>query len=336
MKILVIKQTSLGDVLHATGHIRTIKQTWPESELFVLTANSSADIYRHSPWIDHLILIDRYRVKHNWYREPVWCYRHMRQILKQVRAHQFDMAFDLQGLAKSVVFLYGARADKKYVKGRWLGLAGFHQPQLHALSELDGVLSVAGIEGIDTAMEFSTSSRDVQEIDKLLDDINPQARPILIFSAFSRWPSKDWPLVNFFSLANELADEYLILMTGAAERSGQIERQLEPDSHPGILNLAGKISLLEFAELVKRAALMVTGDSFPMHVAVACNTPVVALFGPTDEAKVGPIGDFATVIRAPECRRCDRRDCPRACLDRIPTETVKTQLINLLERVATI
>ncbi len=335
MKILVIKQTSLGDVLHSTGHVRAIKQTWPQSELILLTATSSADIYRHNPWVDQMILVDRYRVKHNWYREPGWCYRHMRQVMQQVTAHQFDLAFDLQGLAKSVLFLYGARSTRKFVKGRWPGIIGFSQPELHAIKEMDGVLGLAGIQGVDTSMEFSTSEKEVSSIDRLLEQINPESRPVLIFSPFSRWPSKDWPLENFFITAQKLAADFLILITGSDDRAAQINHLTKQYGNSGIRSLAGKLSLLEFAELVSRARLMLTGDSFPMHVAGACKIPLVALFGPTDETRVGPVGNAGSVIRAPNCRRCDRRDCAMHCLGKIdPVEVERKIRARLIAFVA--
>ncbi|MGI9315832.1 MAG: glycosyltransferase family 9 protein [bacterium] len=334
MRILVIKQTSLGDVLHSTGHVRTIKQTWPDSELVLLTATGSADIYRHSPWVDKMILVDRYRVKHNWYREPYWCFRHMRDVLRQVRAQSFDLAFDLQGLAKTVLFLYGARAREKFVKGRWPGLKGFRYPHLHAIKEMDGVLALAGIENPDTTMEFATSSRERQKVDLLLQTLNPENKQLVVFSPFSRWPSKDWPLRNYVELASAMTDDYLVLFTGAPDRAGEIEKVLGLSPKSNILNLSGKLNLLEFAELVRRTALMLTGDSFPMHVAVACNTRVIALFGPTDEKRVGPPPKLSCVMRAPDCEKCDRQVCPKNCMAAIPVESVKLQIDSALGQFA--
>lgn len=326
MRILVIKQTSLGDVLHSTGHVRAIKKTWPDSELVLLTAVTSADIYRHSPWIDQMISVDRYRIKHNWYKEPIWCYRHMREVMRQVRAEPFDIAFDLQGLAKSVIFLYGARARKKFVKGRWLGLRGFRRPQIHAIEEMDGVLEMAGIKDVDTSMEFATSQVEKDVVTTLLRQINPNARKIVLCSPFSRWASKDWPLDNYIEAARFLGDEYLVAFTGAPDRAGEVESALSVLKNPKIINLSGKLNLLEFAEIVRRASLLLTGDSFPMHVAAACDTRIVALFGPTDELRVGPPGRLARIIRAPDCRKCDRAECRRNCLARITVDQVIAQV----------
>lgn len=325
MKILVIKQTSLGDVLHSTGHVRALKQAWPDAEVTLLTATSSLDIYRHNPHVDRLITIDRYRIKHSWRQEPRWAWNHMRDVMRQVREQHFDLAFDLQGLAKSVVFLYGAHAQRKFVKGHWPGLTGFKSPSMHAIREMDGVLALAGVKDVNTDMEFATSPAAVNAIDALLPSLGPREQPLLVLSPFSRWRSKDWPLDQFVKVAGLLADRYRIVFTGAPDRADKIQQAMRSGqlhNTDGVTNLAGRLDLVEFAELVRRADRMLTGDSFPMHVAAAVQTPVVALFGPTDERRVGPTGHDATIIRAPGCDRCDRANCPKRCLQRLDSAAV--------------
>ena len=325
MRILVIKQTSLGDVLHSTGHIRAIKQQWPDGELTLLTACGSLDIYRHSPWVDRFILVDRAAVKRRWLKEPVWTYSHMARVMAEVRRQSYDLAFDLQGAAKSVVFLYGAKAGRKFVKGRWPGIAGFRQPHLHALDEMDGVLALAGIRHADTHMEFATSASEAASVDRLLSRINPSGDPLIVISPFTRWASKDWPLESFLKVSARFASGHCVAVTGAAEMARQIDEGLARQESGAVHNLAGELSLGEFAELVKRARLLLSGDSFPMHVAVACGTRVIALFGPTDESRVGP-RDGSVVLRAPGCRKCDRASCKRGCLARISVTEVVRQV----------
>ena len=338
MNILVIKQTSLGDVLHSTGHIRTIKENFPQCRLTLLTAAGSADIYRHNPWVDEMILFERDRVKREWRRHPLRTARHIADLICKVRATHFDLAFDLQGLARSVVFLYAARAGGKYVKGRWPGLGRFRNPALHAIAEMDGVLGCARLSVADTSMEIFTSTEQRQGVDDMLAKINPHHKPLLVFSPFSRWPSKDWPLQRYIEIAARVAGEYVIAFTGSADARRPIAEALAKNNAPkdgaSPVNLAGDLSIPQFAELVRRARLMLTGDSFPMHVACAQNTPVVALFGPTDETRTGPVGARNEVIRAPHCVRCDRPGCRRRCLEKLSTETVFQILHARLEAVS--
>ena len=350
MNILVIKQTSLGDVLHAAGHLRAIKENFPDGRLTLLTAAASADIHRHNPWVDDLIELDLARIKRDWRRRPLATVGHLAQVLRAVRARRFDLAFDLQGLARSVVFLYAARAERKFVKGNWLGLARFRRPELHAIAEMDGVLRRAGLQVGDTSMEIFTAADAGPAGDELLADINPRGLPLLVFSAFSRWPAKDWPLRFYVELAARVGGDgdsgdsgdgggdgdgdgaqFMVAFTGAAAARARIDEALAAAANPATaattatvstVNLAGRLSLPQFAELVRRARLVVSGDSFPMHLACAQKTPVVALFGPTFESKTGPVGTTCEVIRAPDCAGCERRHCARRCLDNIPVDAV--------------
>lgn len=325
MNILVIKQTSLGDALHATGPIRAIKENFPDGRLTVLTAAASVDIYRHNPWVDDLIILDLAAVKRDWRRRPLATLRHIAAVLRTVRAQRFDLAFDLQGLARTVVFLYAARAPRKFVKGNWRGLARFRNPDLHAIAEMDGVLRRAGLTVGDTSMEFFTDADSRRAVDTVLAEINPRGLPVMVLSPFSRWPSKDWPLHRYVELAARLrgdgdGDGCITVFTGAESARARIAAALPSDS--AAVNLAGRLALQEFAELVSRARLVVSGDSFPMHLACAQKTAAVALFGPTDESKTGPAGAGHTVIRAPDCTKCDRPNCARGCLENITVDTV--------------
>ena len=142
-------------------------------------------------------------------------------------------------------------------------------------------------------------------------------------------PSKDWSLPAFLAAGSAVADRYRVLITGAPDKAREIDAALNAHGDDRLVNLAGQLSLTEFAALVKRARLMLTGDSFPMHVAGACGTPVIALFGPTDESRVGPRDSHSRVLRAPGCQQCDRANCARRCLDRISVDTVVASIHKL-------
>ena len=331
MNILVIKQTSLGDVLNATGHLRALKQQYPGAILTLLTDVHSEPILRHNTWVDELILIDRYGIKRNWWRQPARTIREILRVRQEVRRREYDLALDLQGLAKSVLFLYWARAKRKFVKGNWWGIRGIRDKSLHALVEMEEVLSLAGVRAESTEMVLSAGEAEKRAVDEKLGGLNPDSRPLIVISPFSRWASKDWPLVNYQPVIRAFQDQYLILLTGTSDRRGEIDGMLEGGPDLRAVNLAGSLSLLEFVELLDRADLVLTGDSFPMHASAALRTPVAAIFGPTDEKRVGPLGTRNRIIRVRDCRICHRRNCPHRCLERLASEQVVLALRSHLE-----
>jgi len=316
VNILVIKETSLGDVLHATGHLRTIKENFPHSKLTVLTAQSSSELLQYNPHVDTILLFEKDRVKREWLRHPWWCAGHILWLIRLIRTTHFHLAFDLQGGLKSVIFLYGARADRKFVKGRWWFLRQFRQPQLHAIEEMNGVLEMAGLHVEKADMEIRTSSHEVTVIERLVRRINPDKKKMVLVSPFTRWPTKNWGVENFRKLLEQLPPDIVVLLTGLKGKKGEIEQLLADMPSHQIVNLAGQLTLLELAELMERVHLVVTGDSFPMHLASALHRPMVALFGPTDERLNGPLDSRSVILRSSrECRRCyQRRRCQWDCL----------------------
>ncbi len=338
MNILLIKQTSLGDVLHATPHIRAIKQQYPSAHLTVLTAAGSAELYANNPHIDRLVLFDYVEFKRIGVGSPRALIALLRQTQAEVNRRQYDLAFDLQGLLRSVIFLYFAKAKKKYVKGRWLGLGGFRNKQLHAIDEMTQVLAEANISVVDTTMEISLSEDIAQQLqvklgecgqDGLLADSDQQK--FVVISPFTRWESKNWPLENFIQTAHQLSRQHFVLITGTTTDRPAIEHALQSSgSDERIINLAGKLSLAELAQLMTHAGVVISGDSFPMHLATAVGTPLVALFGPTDERKTGPRSKTSQVLRPDGCQRCDKPYCTRACLQQIPVSEVKSVVIRAL------
>ena len=228
---------------------------------------------------------------------------------------------------------------------------------MHAIDEMSAVLARVGIQANDTAMQFyGTAAAQQQAADLLAAMLSPspdlsegsiKPRPLIVISPFTRWPSKNWPLAQSIQAAIQLSDVADVLISGAPSDAAAIEtelaRQLASNDAKGQAeadsehrrthrphNIAGKADLACFAEILRQSNLLITGDSFPMHLAGAVNTPVLALFGPTDEAKTGPRGSQSQVIRPKSCQRCDKPGCEKRCLSQISVEQVLTVASDLL------
>jgi lipopolysaccharide heptosyltransferase II len=111
--------------------------------------------------------------------------------------------------------------------------------------------------------------------------------------------SKRWPIPYWVKLIDQLIreDGANVTLTGA---SGDLPliKAIQQRAHEQPINLAGKTSLVQLAAILKRADLVITGDSGPMHIAAAVGTPLIAIHGPTDPAMSGPISPKATVLRS--------------------------------------
>jgi lipopolysaccharide heptosyltransferase II len=326
--ILLIKQTSLGDVVHATAAIRSVRLAYPKARIAVLTSTTAADVLNPSEDIDDLLTFDRYRVKANWWRRPLWTIGHISKTIKQVRRTRFDIAIDLQGSWKTVIFLWAARTQNRFVKGRWWFAKRFHQPKLHAVDEMEGVLMLSGIDPQQHHPVLTLKDGDREKAASLLAELPINKRKLAIFCPTTRWPTKNWPLQNYLALAEKLKDHFYVVFTGSPDDKAVIDKWIATASPSKVKNLAGSLSLREFFALMSSADLVVTGDSLPMHAASAFGRPLVALFGPTDEALVGPRSKNSFVLRADvNCVRCyRRRSCEKDCISAISIEAVSSAI----------
>lgn len=313
-------------MLHATPHLRAIKQHYPDAQLTVLTANTSAEIYANNPHIDRLVLFDYPAFKKTIKSSPREAIKTFRSPIEKLNIREYDLAFDLQGLLRSVVFLYAVRAKQKFVKGRWIGLGGFRNKNLHAIDEMSRVLAEAGIAVESRQMEFHAGQEAKNSLAQKLESLAlvDQGKPYVVISPFTRWESKNWPLDRFMETADQLSKKMPVFLTGAPTDRQKIQKALHEKSidSTSIVNLAGKLNLSELAVLMKNAKLVISGDSFPMHLATAMQTPLIALFGPTDEYKTGPLTQNAVVLRPDNCSKCDKPNCEQLCLNKISVNRV--------------
>lgn len=334
MDILIIKTTSLGDVLHSTISLDMIKQTYPNSKIIFMVDKSAYPILKYNKYIDNFIIFDYSFVLKNWFRHPIKTIKYIKSITNKIREIKFDFAFDLQGLFRSVFFLYIAKAEKKYVKGRWVFLNKYKNKTVHAVDEIKNLLSLGGFTANkNTKMHIYTSEKEKEAISKLMLKINPNNKKVIVISPFSRWQSKDWGLKNYFKLIR-LIDEndFVLVLTGIPSVKDDIETLLKGYRKGNVYNLSGELTLLEFVELVRKTDLLISSDGFPVHVASACEKPVIALFGATDEKRVKPLSKHSVVLRKQvKCAKCYKRICHnKVCMDNITPEEVLLNIDKLL------
>jgi 3-deoxy-D-manno-octulosonic-acid transferase/heptosyltransferase-1 len=162
-------------------------------------------------------------------------------------------------------------------------------------------------------------------------DAHKNAPRFVAFNPVAFWKTKLWQEEKFAALADRLHEEWgigIVLTGGESVTLERICRMMRTKA----VNLGGRTTLRELACIYREAALVVTTDSGPMHLAAAAGTPIVALFGPTDPARTGPYGPGHRIIRKGlSCSPCFRKRCetPR-CMTDISVEEVFTAVKEML------
>ena len=184
----------------------------------------------------------------------------------------------------------------------------------------------------------SVSDRDRMAADTLLAREGVQeGRPFVAFAVGANWPNKRWPVEHFAALADRLYHaHYVPVLVGGGRLDATLAEDILRASEIPPVNLVGRTNLKQLAHVFTRAALVLGGDTGPVHLAAGLRVPTVMLMGPTDANRNGPYGQLQNAIEVDRpCRGCWKRACPKGldCLAAIPVDAVAAKIGAVLRSV---
>jgi len=295
VRVLVVKLSSLGDIIHATGALRAIRQALPLARIALAVESRWRDVVCHNPNVDVLIESspqDRLSLSY------------LAEIRRSLADHgPYDIAVDLQGNRRSAAWVYLSRARFKMGRGRFRpGWRRAIEPDLtqHAVTVCADICRSIGIAVGAPSPEIHTDAHEEDRIGQTLAAEGLPSEGFILLNPFSRWPSKSWPLDNAAEVIRRLqaaTPRPLVLSGGPEDRdlAAALQHRLGRCAVP---SLVGRLSLGGALCLFRRGRLMVSCDSGPMHAAAAFGVPTIALFGPTYPERTGPWGPCHQVIQA--------------------------------------
>lgn len=341
MKILLIKQTSLGDVLHMTPVIRALKKWKPESEIDVVTDKRALGILKNNPYINKLYVLDIYKYEKEIFKSPLKFFSTIKEFfshIKEVRKKKYDIAMDLQGLERSVIFLYLCKAKKKYAKGKWAFVKSNYYVDINAIVGLISFLKFFDCPNDGVDLDYFLPETIEEDFNKTIERIKQTKnfeieKDYIVFSPFSRWETKDLSVNKAREIIAEIKKlkDIQIIVSATSDYNKECKEIVE--GFDNVLDSSGLFNLTELAYLIKNSKCMLTVDSFPMHTGCAFKKPLIAIFGPTSEIRVGPIAENSEVFRADniECEKCyKRKNCPNnhICIENIDSKLLAKRLID--------
>ncbi len=325
-RLLIIKPSAVGDVVQSLAVLARVARHWPGTEVSWLVTPACQDLVRGHPMVRQTILFDRKGLS-RWFYIPVAAGR-FKSLIQELRAPKFDMAMDLQGLSRSAwlarlsgapvrIGLKSARegAGLLYTHSVDDQSAGYRNATLRYLE----VATALGLGRADEPVDFPlhVSAENAAAVEAHLSPL--VGRPFTLLCPTTNWPTKQWPMAHVAALSRDLMASGKTVVLSAA-----------PNEAAGVaavtchLSLAGKITLGQLVEVIRRAEHVVTADSGPMHIAAAARRPLTALFGPTDPGRTGPFNMPQAVLRLPiVCSPCLSRTCShQSCLQGITPSQV--------------
>lgn len=350
MKILIVKMSAIGDVIHTLPALVALRRQYPRAEITWLVEEPSVSLLEGHPDLNRVLLWERRRFT-RLFRAGRWfaAARLLSGFIRALRDTRYDLLVDFQALLKSSLWIALARAKRKVGFGPGMDHAeGSHwflneripavSMEVHALDR--GLKLLEGMGGTQSQVDYhlEPNSDDAAKARALVGRVGEEDRPLVAINPMARWSTKLWDTPRFGEVADRLIDAGCrVVFTGSAEDGAAIDGCCEAMSHSAV-RCEGRTDLRTLMAIYREAAVVITTDTGPMHLAAAVGTPVVALFGPTSPGRTGPHGSGHIVLRAGlSCSPCFERSCrttkyaPRACMHQIRVEQVVDAALRILE-----
>jgi len=348
LKILIVKTSAIGDVIHSLPALTCLRKKFPEAHIDWLVEEEASEAVIGHRAVNTVLVSQRKK----WIRllkqgRLLEAGRGLLSFVRKLRTTEYDLLIDFQGLLKSGIFVFLARAKRKagfdkgmeHAEGSWIFLNERILPinmDQHAIHRERLLLAALDISCQEVFFDFPINELHRQEAESLLKENGVDLeRPMVAINPLTTWPTKHWYADRFAQVADQLcAMGQTIVFTGGPQDAVGVETIIAAMTGTAI-NLAGKTSLKSLAAIYQRAAMLITTDTGPMHLAAAVGTPVVALFGPTAPWRTGPFGIGHQVLRADlSCSPCFKKKCDlgQECMTRIEVAQVLTAAHAVLGR----
>ncbi len=346
MKILIIKTSSLGDVVHALPVIDYLDRVAPGCEIDWVVEEQFLPILEHNPRLSRLHVM---RSK-KWRRNKLGAEtcREIRQIRTMLRERRYDLVFDLQGNLKSGLACWftgsrtriGFSTDVLQEKINALFTTRripFRDTDLNVTDRYLRVVSAMfdrDYVGMTLAGNIYSAPEDEAAAERYLATV--PGRPLFLLQVGTTWSSKLWYPEGWIELTQRIAGRYpgaaILINWGSPDEKALAERIVRKVGNA--VQLLPWLSIRELIPVIRRVDLVVGGDTGPVYLAAAVGTPTLSYYRATSAATYAPQGPHHRSVQAGmECAGCYRTSCDRdsECRTSISVDALFNAVVSLLD-----
>lgn len=311
-RILIVRLGAMGDVLHAMPAVAAVREALPAARLGWVIEERWAELLCGTgrgvlatsgsgrPLVDAIHRVNTKRWRSDPFAERTRA--DIRTASQLLRSTRYDVAIDFQGAIKSAAVAHWSRAESR---------AGFEKPRerlaallytrrvgTHSAHVIEQNLELASavVGGTLTPGTFDVARDPAAEEWYRREVANLGAERYAILNPGAGWGAKCWPANSYAAVARGLAASGISSLINYGPNETALASEVEEKSGGTARKVLCSVS--ELVALTRRAAVLVGGDTGPLHLAAALKVPVVALFGPTDPARNGPYGTRSVVLRS--------------------------------------
>lgn len=335
-RVLIIKFSSLGDIILSTAALRAIRKKFSSNyKITFLVSEESKDLLFNCPYIDELLVCDF----KNRDKGMIGLFK----LATILRKKNFDIVIDLQNNRNSHILSFLTLALNRYgYDNKKFGFLLNHRikdgkPPIDPVAHQFRILKMLDIGLDNPKLELWPTQEDRNYIDAFLKSEWISANQALVginISASLRWPSKNWPLQYIIKLCEELSSRQMrVVITGTEKDLAQANILVNKLKNIKIINACGKTTVNQLACLIKKCVVFISPDSAPVHVAASEGVPFIALFGATDPRRhLAPLEKCAVIKKDLSCSPCYKPKCKiNKCMESIKPEDVLEAMDKLLK-----
>jgi heptosyltransferase I len=367
-KILLIKLSAVGDVIHTIPVLNRLRARYPTARLDWLVTPPIAELLRHNPAITNVIEFDREPWSTPWRPAPLIEYA---RLAAKLRANGYDLVVDMHGQLRTAFLALATGAPvrigfdrprasvwdasprtfpleaRKHAwqgarEGSWIAYT-HHIPvptlDLHAVDRYLSVGPPLGLAEGPPDFSFPIPPAATASVETMLRGRGMADTRLITMAPGTIWETKHWGADKYAEVARHFLQHGFAVALMGSRRERSICQEVARLAS-GAVNVAGETTLSELAALIRHSTICVTNDSGPMHLAVALDRPVVSIFGPTDPIWIGPYGRANAVLQANvPCSPCYLRmlnRCPyeHRCMREVSAQAVIERVEGVLRQEA--
>ena len=345
LRVLIVKVSALGDVIHALPVLDYLHQVVPGVEIDWVVEEPFLEVLAGNPQLRAVHLVRTKLWRKHPFAPATW--REIGALRETLRGRNFDMVFDIQGNLKSglVCWLTGARQRigfiREEVRERLNLLFTTRRVPLrkidyHVTEKYLRLVSVPfgrDYRELELSASIVTSPGDDADAEALLATLSDGL--VFLFHCGTTWQTKLWARDSWIELGRRVLQDFpdaciLLSWGNPAERAvvAEVARAIGPGAR-----VIDRYPLKALAAIMKKVDLVLAGDTGPVHIAAAVGTPTISLYRATNGRLTGPRGERHLILQSPmHCTKCARKQCDKdaECSRSIKVETVLGGIVKLL------
>jgi len=347
-RVLIVRLSAIGDVVHTLPALAALRRALPDAHLAWIVESLAAPLLEGHPLLDEVIVYPRGKWRENGY---VLSLADVIRFAAGIRRRRFDTAIDFQGLTKSAAIPWfngiptriGFGGEDAREMSGWFYTVHLTPPDdlVHVVHRNLYLLTAFGITAPAVEFPFPDLSAEREAVTQRLEQEGiGRGEQMVFLNPGAGWETKRWPAEYYGRLAARIAreDECRVLITWGPGEETLVEAALAevPAELRDRVHRAPPTTIREFAALLDRCRVFVSGDTGPVHIAAARGVPVVGVYGGSDPKRNGPIGPgHVHILDNPdvECHPCWQVRCdnpPPRCLGTITPEVAFQEVQRLL------